>query len=114
MGPAHHDQDLVLAAPDGSPLRPEQVSRWFSALGRAIGVPAARLHDMRHLHLTLAQFGGGAPTRVLADRLGHSMAAVTSDSYQHVLPDLDRDAASKVAAFVFYEDAEPQADKCGT
>jgi integrase len=45
----------------------------------------------------------------LADRLGHSTTAVTSDIYQHVLPDLDRDAASKVAAFVFDERAEPQA-----
>lgn len=112
MGPAHHDQDLVFAHPDGSPLRPEQVSRRFSALGRAIGVPATRLHDMRHLHATLA-LAVGVPTRVLADRLGHSTTAVTSDIYQHVLPDLDRDAASKVAAFVFYDDAGPQADEGG-
>ena len=75
-------------------------------------MPAARLHDMRHLHATLA-LAVGVPTRVLADRLGHSTTAVTSDIYQHVLPDLDRDAASKVAAFVFYEDAGPQADEGG-
>jgi integrase len=71
-------------------------------------VPSVRLHDMRHLHATLA-LAAGVPTRVLADRLGHSTTAVTSDIYQHVLPDLDRDAASKVAAFVFDERAEPQA-----
>lgn len=50
---------------------------------------------------------------MLADRLGHSTTAVTSDIYQHVLPDLDRDPASKVAAFVFDEGVEPQAGEGG-
>ncbi len=100
MGPAFHDGDLVFAHPDGSPLRPEQVSRWFSALSQRRGVPAIRLHDLRHLHATLA-LAAGVPTRVVADRLGHATTAVTADIYQHVLPDLDREAANKVAALVF-------------
>jgi hypothetical protein len=43
----------------------------------------------------------------VADRLGHSTTAVTADIYQRVLPDLDRDAANKVAALVFDTPAQP-------
>lgn len=100
VGCAFDDQDLVFCHPGGSPLRPEQVSRWFSSLARRSGVPPVRLHDLRHLHATLALSAGVAP-RVLADRLGHSSTAMTTDIYQHVLPDLDRDAAGRVAAIVF-------------
>ncbi len=108
MGPAFRDQGLVFAHPDGAPLRPEQVSRWFTALSRQTGVPAIRLHDLRHLHATLA-LAAGVPTRVVADRLGHSTTAVTADIYQHVLPELDREAANKVAAVVFEQPPEARA-----
>jgi hypothetical protein len=42
---------------------------------------------------------------VLADRSGRSKAAVTTDTYQHVLPDLDHDAAHRVAELVFPDSA---------
>jgi hypothetical protein len=70
---------------------------------------SAKEHDMRHLHATLALIAGVAP-RVVADRLGHSTTAVTTDIYQHVLPDLDRDAATRVAALVFGESNPASAD----
>jgi len=69
-------------------------------LVRTSGAPPIRLHDLRHLHATLALQAGVAP-RVLADRLGHSSTAVTTDIYQHVLPHLDHDAARLVAELVF-------------
>jgi integrase len=73
-------------------------------------VPHIRLHDLRHLHATLALAAGVAP-RVLADRLGHSTTAVTTDTYQHVLPDLDHEAARRVAALVFGYSAERKSEQ---
>ncbi len=99
-GEAHHDGDLVFARPDGTPIHPERVSRWFSKLVATTAAPPVRLHDLRHLHATLALEAGVAP-RVLADRLGHSSTAVTTDIYQHVLPHMDHDAARRVAELVF-------------
>jgi integrase len=81
------------------------VSRWFSKLVAATGAPAVRLHDLRPLHATLALAAGVSP-RVLADRLGHSSTAVTTDTYQHVLPSMDADAARRVAALVFADGDE--------
>ncbi len=96
------DEDLVFAHRDGRPLHPERVSRWFSQAVATTAAPHVRLHDLRHLHATLALEAGVAP-RVLADRLGHSSTAVTTDIYQHVRPDMDHDAARRVADLVFTE-----------
>jgi integrase len=104
LGADYQDQDLVFAHHDGRPLHPERVSRWFANVVRMTSAPKIRLHDLRHLHATLALAAGVAP-RVLADRLGHSTTAVTTDTYQHVLPDLDHDAARRVAALVFPDPA---------
>ena len=105
LGVVPDSHDLVFAHPDGTPLHPESVSRWFSKLVGQAGLPGMRLHDLRHLHATLALAAGVAP-RVLADRLGHSTTAMTTDTYQHVLPELDREAAQKVAALVFVQGPE--------
>jgi integrase len=42
----------------------------------------------------------GVPTRVVSDRLGHSAMAVTTDIYQHAVPDLEADFAERIAALV--------------
>ena len=99
MGQTYEDHDLVFARADGTPLHPEYVSRTFARLVRQSSLPAIRLHDLRHTHATLALSAGVAP-RVLSDRLGHSAIAVTADVYQHVLPDLDADAAARIARLV--------------
>jgi integrase len=109
-GTACEDDDLVFAHPDGRPLHPERVSRWFSKLVGTTGAQHIRLHDLRHLHATLALAAGVAP-RVLADRLGHSTTAVTTDTYRHVLPDLDHDAARRVAGLVFPDPAARTAEQ---
>ena len=79
-----------------APINPGYVSRAFARLVRASGLPHIRLHDLRHTHATLA-LRAGVATKVVSERFGHSATAVTSDVYQHVLPDLDVDAAERVA-----------------
>jgi integrase len=36
----------------------------------------------------------------VSERLGHSSIAITSDVYQHVLPEVDDQVAAKVAAVI--------------
>jgi integrase len=99
LGAAFKDWGLIFAYPDGEPLNPEYVSRRFQRLLRAAGLPPVRLHDLRHTHATLA-LAAGVPTRVVSDRLGHSAMAVTTDIYQHAIPDLEADCAERIAALV--------------
>ena len=51
-----------------------------------------RLHDIRHTHATLL-FKAGVPVKVVTERLGHANAAFTIETYQHVLPGMQADAA---------------------
>jgi integrase len=46
-------------------------------------LPHARLHDLRHLHVT--SFLAGVPVHVVAARLGHADPFVTLRVYSHVL-----------------------------
>ena len=38
----------------------------------------------------------GVPDKVASKRLGHSTVAVTREIYQHVLEDMDQEAADKI------------------
>lgn len=46
-------------------------------------VPCVRLHDLRHLHASVA-IHSGMDAKVLADHLGHSRASFTLDRYTHL------------------------------
>jgi integrase len=91
---------LAFTAIDGTPLHPSQFSDRFDRLVKAAGVPRIRFHDLRHTHATLALQAGVHP-KVVQERLGHSSIAVTLGTYSHVIPAMEEEAASKVAALVF-------------
>ncbi len=97
---AYHDHGLVFPRQDGSPRQPSSVSGRFKRLSVAAGLPSIRLHDLRHTHATLA-LSAGVPIKVVSDRLGHSTAVLTLDTYSHVTPDLAEDAARRVAGLIW-------------
>jgi len=43
----------------------------------------------------------GVHPKVVSDRLGHSTLSITIDTYSHVMPSLDADAAATVASQLF-------------
>ena len=43
----------------------------------------------------------GVPTKVVSERLGRYSAGFTMDTYQHVLPGMQEEAANAVAAAIF-------------
>jgi len=96
------DHDLVFTLADGTPLKPDWLSRWFQTRARKANVPAIRLHDLRHTHATL-MIAAGVPVKVVSERLGHSTPAFTMTVYQHVLPGMQREAVQSLA------DARPRA-----
>jgi hypothetical protein len=63
------------------------------------GLPAIRLHDLRHSYATAA-LAAGIPAKVVSERLGHATIAITMDTYSHVLPGLDERAAATVARLI--------------
>lgn len=99
-GPAYQDNDLVFCREDGAPIHPQRFYERFDQQVRAAGLPRIRLHDLRHTHATLALQAGVHP-KVVSERLGHSSVAITLDTYSHVVPAMEEEAAAKVAAVVF-------------
>jgi integrase len=98
-GAAWTDHGLVFCQEDGQPLNPETVAKWFQAHSRAAGLPRIRFHDLRHTWATLALQAGVHP-KAVSGRLGHATIAITLDTYSHLLPDVESDAAERVAGLV--------------
>ncbi|MCZ6860017.1 MAG: site-specific integrase [Alphaproteobacteria bacterium] len=83
--------------PDGSPWPPDSLSTAFAGLIRRSDLPRIRFHDLRHSHATQLLRHGIHP-KVVSERLGHSKVGITLDTYSHVLPGMQEEAAQKIDA----------------
>ena len=60
-------------------------NRFKSILKRA-KLNSARLHDLRHTHISNLLADSSVPIKAISDRVGHSSIAVTCDIYGHLMP----------------------------
>jgi integrase len=58
-----------------------------------------RFHDLRHSAATLL-LGRGVHPKIVSDLLGHSQIAVTMNTYSHVTPTMQRQAADAMDALL--------------
>lgn len=93
------ENDLVFATTIGTPLDGRKITAHFKALLKRAELPDKRFHDLRHTcaSLLLAQ---SIHPRVVMDILGHSNIAMTMNTYSHVIPALQHDAAAKMDALL--------------
>jgi integrase len=98
-GEAWTDSGYVFVQEDGTPLRPDAVTRAFDGHVAAVQLPRLRLHDLRHSHATLG-LAAGIPAKVMSERLGHATVGITLDLYSHVMPGMQEEAAAKLGALV--------------
>jgi integrase len=90
--------DLIFTTARGEPIDEGYlVKKHFKPLLREAGLPNIRLYDLRHTSATLALSVGVAP-KVVSEQLGHASAAFTLDTYSHVLPHMQDEAAAKMEA----------------
>jgi integrase len=85
--------DLLVERGDGSPLNPDTLSTGWARFLRRQGLPRVRFHDLRHAHATLLLLQGVHP-KIVSERLGHASIGITLDTYSHVLPSMQGEAAS--------------------
>ncbi|WP_460819368.1 tyrosine-type recombinase/integrase [Nocardioides korecus] len=57
------------------------------------------LHDLRHTHASLL-LKAGVPVKVVSERLGHATVMITLETYAHVLPGMQAEAAAAFASAV--------------
>jgi len=86
LGPGWRDHGLIFCEVDGTALHPDRISKRWAYLVRAhaavLGLPAIRLHDLRHSHATQL-LAAGVRADVVTERLGHASVAFTLQTYAH-------------------------------
>jgi integrase len=92
------DAGLVFCDTRGGRVRRWNLRKrnYLPTLKRA-GVPTVRFHDLRHCCASL-MLAAGVDCKVVSERLGHATPGFTANTYQHVLPGLQRAAAERLHA----------------
>jgi integrase len=57
------------------------------------GLPNIRFHDLRHTCSSLL-VSKGVNSKVVQERLGHSNISLTMDTYSHIMPGMQDEAAT--------------------
>jgi integrase len=90
---------LVFHTKNGTPIGPRNLTTYFKHDLEQAGLPEIRFHDLRHTAATLMLTAGVHP-KVVQETLGHSQIGLTLDTYSHVLPVMQKDAADKMDVFL--------------
>ena len=100
---------FVFTMPTGEAWHPDSISQAFERLvspaskARAEEVltmrPRIRFHDLRHTHASHL-LAAGVNVKVVSERLGHASVAFTLDTYAHVMPGQQAEAAAAVSALL--------------
>jgi integrase len=94
-GLPHQEDGLVFTNPFGQPVHPSTLRGAWRKLAKAAGLGRLRFHDLRHAHASLLLQQGVHP-KIVSERLGHSGVNITLDTYSHVLPGLQAEAAARL------------------
>jgi integrase len=78
-------------------MEAREVTRILHANLRKAELPSVRMHDLRHTAATLL-LAQGVDVRTIMEVLGHSQISLTLNTYAHVMPALQADAAAKMDA----------------
>ena len=95
LGTGYNSQDLVFAKPDGEPWEPNSFTNAFTAFVLVKKLPRMSFHSMRHTHATLLLKQGIHP-KVVSERLGHAKVGIMLDTYSHVMPGMQEEAAGRI------------------
>jgi integrase len=83
------DHDLVFPTGIGTTMSGTNLTgRHFKPLLKRAGLPAIRLHDLRHTCATILLVAGKHP-KYVQELLGHASISITLDTYSHVIEGMD-------------------------
>lgn len=102
-----HTPHLVFCTYKGTPVDPNDFRQYFQRLTKKAGLPPIRLHDIRHTHATMLLQQGVHP-KIVQERLGHSTIQMTLDTYSHLIPSMQKDAANLLDDLFGQGNAEQQ------
>jgi integrase len=105
-GTRWHDTGYVFTTRIGTPVDPRDLLREYYAITRpkpkekgtpppTLPFPPIRFHDLRHSAATLL-LAQGVSARYIAELLGHTQVSFTMQTYAHVLPEVQKQVATKM------------------
>ena len=71
----------------------------YKKLVASIGLPDARLHDLRHSY-AVAALRAGDDIKTVQGNLGHHTASFTLDVYGHVTEEMKQASAARMDSFI--------------
>ena len=98
--PGFKDLGYVLFKENGEPFHPNSLTQKWERFVAKHNLPPIRLHDLRHSNAT-AMIAAGINAKVVQHRLGHANVSITLNTYTHVLPEMDQEAADKLNSALF-------------
>ncbi len=79
----------------GTPFDGSNLSKYFKDIIKRTDLPDMVFHGLRHTNASLILARGG-DLRLIMHQLGHSQITLTANTYTHVLPALQREAARMI------------------
>jgi integrase len=102
-----HGSFLLFCDTAGKHLRKgNTLRRSFKPALQAAGLPAIRFHDLRHTTATLLLLAG-VNIKMVSERLGHATVELTLNTYSHVLPAMQQQAADQMDAILTQRPGHP-------
>lgn len=99
VGELWHNEGYVFCNAVGEHLSPSTVYHNFKRIANDIGVPDARLHDLRHSY-AVASLQAGDDIKTVQSNLGHHTASFTLDVYGHVTAQMQQASADRMDAYI--------------
>lgn len=101
------DTPWICSKINGSHMTPGALCDAYRRFRRRLGVDVT-LHGLRHTQATFLM-AAGVPVKVVSERLGHSTISITMDTYSHVLPHM-QDEAAKIIDGIMGASQKPPAE----
>ncbi len=98
-GPAWEDSGLVFTNEFGRYVSYRAIFDSFKRIVKRIGLPDARIHDLRHTYAVNC-IRAGDDIKTVQSNLGHATAAFTLDIYGHFTDDMRSVSAQRMEGFI--------------
>jgi len=90
-----NSEGLVFTTATGKPISGRNITRHFHRSLERAELQRMPFQDLRHTAATLLLKENVHP-KIVQDMLGHSSITLTLDTYSHILPDMQKEAADKM------------------
>ncbi|QHA36880.1 tyrosine-type recombinase/integrase [Rossellomorea marisflavi] len=93
------EAEYVIVTNKLTPINQRNLTKAMYEIIRNVGHPPIRFHDFRHTHASIL-LANGVNVKVIQERLGHSRISTTLDTYSHVFPSQQREAADLLNSII--------------